>query len=122
MKIKGVGQAELERIAKDLGLILYNTKRVGNFVQFVLRPPHGALPDAKFRAVGQNGRRKWAVCYHGHEEFMAEVFAINSNAIIASRMVRFDGEEEFHQKKDDAYNQNVGSQLSPLTYGNACNC
>lgn len=128
MIIRGLTLEALKECASKTGVDLYNLRPCGRGFAFVLRPLRGV---DKYRAIGKRKswddgedqhRRKWAVCYHGHADFMGRVFEVNQQAVIVSKMARFDGALDFYKKRDRVADADVGSQVDPRCYGDACYC
>jgi len=95
--------SDLESIAQRLGIITYNVADHGmvsrgrnagkHKVSLVLRPQTGS---DRYRAFADySGRRKWAVTWEGHRDFMTNVFARDQSATIDSALARYRGVQEF---------------------------
>lgn len=174
MKIKGVEEAVLRKIADEMGFRMDNVRRTGNYVLFVLRMNSPAPtrcgnmsahanglvctrprdhegkhwhrddqrkihatwtlgeddPNVRYRKKGY-GRMAFgtgakygngAVCYHGHRDFMRKVFEHNRDAVIGTKMAAYRGEEDFEAKHQVIAYRNMGSQMYPISYGEACDC
>lgn len=123
MLIRGITIAQAEEIAKSLGVSLYNTNRKGTGFTTVLRPSE-QFPD-KYRKYNDNmGRHRkcWAVCWHGHRDFMRAIFRINPNAVIRTAVENYYGAEEFEKKYQDTGYKNVASQATPVWFAESCEC
>jgi hypothetical protein len=127
MLIKGVPIFEMKRIADELGFRLDNVRERGRYYGLVLRmavPTNKRKPETlryrklRWRGDGWTG----AVCYHGHWEFMERVFAINPNAVIRTKMSTYKGLEGFKANAPGVAHANVGSMMTPSTYGSLCEC
>jgi len=138
----------LHDIATELGIQVYDYDHLGHRVRgkyagrdaykFVLRPPyHGknaAKPtrEQKYRLIkdklwndggkGDGRRAAWAVCWHGHWEFMMGVFDHDPNAIFVTRESTWDGVEDFLARAEASGTRNIGSQIMQASYNSQCNC
>jgi len=109
MRIDGLTLSQMERIAQQTGVELYNVRvhpLRPTHIECGLRPPHGAQT---YRKRSFSGRQCWAVCYHGHYEFLRRVFAAN-------------GKAEFEEKAPTVGEANVGSMGQPVQFRDACDC
>lgn len=118
MKVTGVGLSELYRFADEVGVQLYNVRPDGRGTSFVLRP----LDGDHYRATNAEGRRKWAVCFHGHYDFMERMFHAYPDAKLRSAMAKFDGLVGFENWAGVVGEANVGSLIRPLAFKNSCKC
>jgi len=125
MRIDGLTLSQMERIAQQTGVELYNVRvhpLRPTHIECGLRPPHGAQT---YRKRSFSGRQCWAVCYHGHYEFLRRVFAANSQARVkAGRgfQVAYNGKAEFEEKAPTVGEANVGSMGQPVQFRDACDC
>jgi hypothetical protein len=113
---------DLEVFAQRMGIALYNAETVamstrGKFagrlhLKLVLRPQTDA-----YRRVS-NGRRIWAVTWEGHRDFMRELFALDSEAIVDSSLARYCGVNEFDELHDQT-DYDLGN-CSKVTAQTAC--
>jgi len=76
----------------------------------------------RFHRRGYSGRRLTAACYHGHYAFMESLFDLEPEAVIRSAMATYDGQEQFYNTAGNAGYRNIGSQMTPLCYEDACDC
>lgn len=68
-----------------------------------------------------NPHRVSAVCWHGHRDFFRAIFAILPDLKIRTACATYRGLDHFestHRSTD----RNIGSQMFPLYYTDACNC
>jgi hypothetical protein len=98
------------------------------------RRAHGLTPEEyalqmRFRkrgysnmAWGRGPEYGVAVCFHGFRAFMRACFARNPNAIIRTCRAAYLGSEDFEAKWPAVGSQNVGSQMCPIAYSEACDC
>jgi hypothetical protein len=125
MDVTGVSVKELETIARKLGVKLYNVRETGQRVKhvlFVIRPKY---QSDKFRAVNKHmggHRRVWAVCWHGHREFLTRLFEVNPNARVKTVLADYKGVEDFERKFKDTGYKNAGSQVYPVYVMEQCDC
>lgn len=125
MLIKGITITQAERAAMQTGVALYSVEGVKgrgwSGVKCVLRP----LDRDTYRAVNVfrgAHRRKWAVCWHGHREFMRRVFEINPAAEIKSCVARYRGREEFEQTHGATGDLNAGNRVYYVAARDMCDC
>jgi hypothetical protein len=93
MKVNGITREQAQQIAESIGCTLYTKASNKDQSGFMLRPT-----TEEHRAIGRNGRRKWAVTWEGHKIFMEKVFALNPKATISSCKATYNGLEDFQQK------------------------
>lgn len=79
-------------------------------------------PDKKYQRRGHAGRKVNAVCWHGHYDFMFKLFTAQPDATLISAMARYDGRADFENNADGSGARNIGSQMHPLAYEDACDC
>ena len=135
---KLVPLAELEAVADSMGMQLYDfadngVGQRGKYAgraryKFVLRPLHGGSPDARYRAVRDNPygvsgeRRIWAICWHGHRDFMRAVFRLDPDATFKTSVDTWDGSDDFEARHEFSGHRNIGSMMAPQSYADACHC
>lgn len=120
MKVLNVTLETLQTAAESLGLKLYNVRqlnRKGTAWQFTLRPN-----NEKYYRRGYNGRRIWAVCWHGHRDFFRALFEKAPNAKVRTTIANYDGREHFELTYSYSGNRNIGSAFDPLPLRYACDC
>lgn len=134
VKIKGVTEDQIKACAVRLGMHFNVTGHVGNYVQGVLRmtgPWKGKKDEP--RPYWKHGwtRFAWgrgpryahgAVCFHGHRDFMREIYKINPQAVIRTKLAAYVGSEGFERVFPPLADRNIGSEAMPLRYGAACDC
>jgi hypothetical protein len=99
MVITGVNREMLDEIAAKMGIMIYEKPR-NRTGSIVLRPLTGS---DEYRATGRHGRRKWAVTWEGHRDFMQEVFKVNPKAVIRSCKATYNGVESFNAQYRGTY-------------------
>ena len=127
MKIKGITVDDLVAAVSIVsreqydGNIIFNRSpdRIGNFLHFTLRVINSKGPGAK---ISHSGRRSVALCWHGHRDVMRELFRNHPTALLVTAVARYDGLMSFDQQYLETGYQNVGSQVDPLLYQEACEC
>ncbi len=138
MKIKGLTEQQIRECAERAGAFrLDNVRHEGRYTLFVLRmknctptrkveredPEHA---DMRYRKRGWDGGRlgRWtgAVCFHGHKAFMDEIFKLNPEATIRTKMAAYLGREDFESKWVQTGMANVGSMMMPMQYREQCDC
>lgn len=96
----------------------WKTRAGKNAIAFTL----GLGKSRHYQRKGYSGRRIWAVCYHGHRDFMQALFNADNFAILSSAMIRYEGREDFNANYRSIGDRNIGSVMSPLYYSEACYC
>jgi hypothetical protein len=151
MKIKGLTEATLRDIATRHGFRMDNVRQIGNFTAFVLRmrdlTPSASdrkwmdkadtrvltpAEDRRYREIAKklqyrklgSDMQRWtgAVCFHGHKAFMDGVFERNPDALIVTRMARYEGKEDFDRKWSGTGMESHGPAYQGTQYREACNC
>jgi hypothetical protein len=120
-------RADLEHIAENLGVELYNVRDDLDAprrprIAFVLRPLTDTFRATRAAYTKSGRRRIWAVCWHGHFAFMRDVFERDPGAELRSGMARYNGREEFYALAELSGDRNIGSIAEPERYGAACLC
>ena len=120
MKVLNVSLGTLEAVAQSLGLKLHNVRPVnkkGTGWQLTLRPA-----GSRYYRRGNDGRRIWAVCWHGHRDFFRALFEKAPDAKVRTTVANYDGREDFEQTYWMTGNRNIGSIIEPLPLRYACDC
>lgn len=120
--ITKLSSTQLDSIAKSLNLQLYglqsHRRRDGRWQhRFVLRPC-----GKEFRRRGFVRRTIWAVCWHGHYDFLERLFASDPDAVVRSSLATYRGVGEFKLKAIATGDRRVGSLLNPYLYRELCSC
>lgn len=124
MRVKGVDAFTIKRIAEQCGdFRLDNMRQEGRYICFVLRM---AVPVksgvTKFRKRGFSGKWTFAVCYHGHKQFMEQIFRHNPDAVIRTCKAAYKGVNDFKFKATSVGYTNAGSNWNPQPYNSQCEC
>ena len=126
MVIRGLTQTQLEDAAMASSVTLYNVRRDGTGLRFQLKPldVNGTTHPIKrhWQRIGHTGRKVHAVCWHGHREFYRECFKFNPHTIIITAIARYNDEQDFAAKYQATGDRNIGSQVEPMQYRDACVC
>lgn len=111
--------------------------RVGRAYSFGLRPlktTRDEYGDYRYQrtsaSVFHDERRVFAVCWHGHRDFMRAVFKRDPEARIKTALGRtrtdpgadYRGREDFEEKFPDTAYINVGSMMYPQYASEVCKC
>jgi hypothetical protein len=126
MRINGLTVKQLWAIANTMKISLFNVRETGDkvkWVHFVLRPKSGSDRYRKIKVSCNNNnksRRIFAVCCHGHYDFLERVFKKNPEARVRSAATSFDGAKEFIEEAYRDYDLLI-SRPSAMYY-NDCNC
>lgn len=115
MFIRGATQSEIQASASAAGVDVRNLRPVGRGWRFVLRP----RPGGRWQRTGAKQRRVYAVCWHGHERFLCELFWRAPAAMVATMMARLDGIGALDVLLDAA---NSGADARFDGYRRACFC
>ena len=127
MKVWGVNEAQLHTCADEVGVQIYNLRKDGRALRFGLRPTGMRIDgDYKYQRTSASGfrpdRRVFAVCWHGHRDFMRAVFRVNPDARIKTMWADYKGSEVFEDIFPDTAYKNVGSMMYPATADSVCKC
>jgi hypothetical protein len=131
VKIFDVPMQDLETIAREVGVTFEGSDEsnsAGYRVRGRLIPdrtkPIGARPFQRVSAsiAFNEGRRVFAVCWHGHRDFMAKLFASFPNARIQTAIADYRGIADFDAKYIDTAHKNVGSMMFPVSAWTVCEC
>jgi len=120
MRVLDVTRSELVSAACESGVRLNECASInkGNTsYRFGIRPI-----DGKFQRVSPSGRKVHAVCWHGHLEFMRNLYRTNATAKFRTAMNNYDSLADLESNKGNAYHRNIGSMIYPMYYGDACEC
>lgn len=141
MKVIGVSLAQLESIAAVVGVRIaernnYQVRaserlRKDGRVEsrFTLRTLYSTRPhSAPYRRIGSAwpGRKPRSLpgilCWHGHRDFMRELFKRYPEAILESVLAKYKGREGFEREYAETGYQNIDRQAFPLEIQDACRC
>jgi len=124
MKVWGVNETQLQICADEVGVAIFNLRKDGRALRFGIRPTGERIDgDYKYQRVGhRNERRVFAVCWHGHRDFMREVFKREPDARIKTSMADYKGAENFEYTFPDTAYLNIGSIMYPQMVSEACKC
>lgn len=127
MKVWGVSESQLSDIATALSVSLHDMRKDGRALRFTLRPAgekrNGNYIYQRTSASGWHAeRRVHAVCWHGHRDFMREVFRVNPDARIKTGWADYKGSEDFEDKFGATAYRNVGSMMYPAYAKDICKC
>lgn len=102
--------------------------KVGRAYSFSLRPTegkdeHGNRQYQRISASAwSSGRRVFAVCWHGHRDFMRAIFEHDPNARIKSYVADYKGRDDFERNFGQTGFHNIGSMMYPMFMKDACVC
>jgi len=124
MKVWGVNETQLQICADEVGVAIFNLRKDGRALRFGIRPTGERIDgDYKYQRVGhRNERRVFAVCWHGHRDFMRAAFRINPEARILTMWADYKNSEVFEDIFPDTAYKNVGSMMYPATADSVCKC
>lgn len=95
---------------------------------FVLRPvaqkdSEGNRPWQRISASwGQNERRVFAVCWHGHATFMRTLYACDPDARIESGIATYANADDFEANYRRTASRQIGAPIMPIVMAEACVC
>lgn len=95
----------------------------GYSVRLNVRSSYG--PGARLgRPTGPEGkqRRIRAACWHAYRDYLRELFNLDPDAVVTTGMARYEGAHGFELKFPATYDQNAGSIMQPVAYGDLCAC
>lgn len=103
--------------------------KIGRAFSFGLRPltSLGKIDgDYKYQRTSASGfrpeRRVFAVCWHGHRDFMRALYARDPEARIKSALADYKHSDHFEGTHEDTAYRQVGSQMYPMQMREVCNC
>ena len=67
-------------------------------------------------------RKVNAICWHGFRDFLIELYNIYSDLRVFTAQITYNNKEDFELKYPDTAIINIGSQVQPLNYEDACFC
>lgn len=73
-------------------------------------------------SMAGRGRRVNAACWHGYYAFMRELYRLAPDAVIRSTMATYRSADELEDTAWQSETRNVGSQVAPVPYSEACQC
>lgn len=126
MKIWGLTQEQLEQIAQEVGVQLYEVRENGRALQFSLRPAGERNADGHLKWQRRSAswmhteRRVHAVCYHGHYHFYKVAFAQGATRI-KTALADY-APENFEDRALDVGYRNIGAPIYPVQMNEACFC
>ncbi len=63
-----------------------------------------------------------AVCWHGYRDFMKALFHLLPNLKLVTAIACYNGVDDFNAKFVETGYRNIGSQMQPMQYREACTC
>lgn len=123
----GVTIEQLEQAAADAKVRLYDPRPDGRGLRFTLKTIEAPRRKAPWRRHSTNITNRdgsyrtvpGAVCWHGHREFMRQLFELAPEARLKTALADYRGRDDFeltHQATQGAGNS------YHLAYGQACYC
>lgn len=127
MYIWNVPYGDLIRIVDNVsqekyqGNVIFNRtpEQNGRSLVFTLRCNDSKGPGHR---IGRSGRRMVSACWHVHRDVMQAIFDVFPNARIKSSVADYRGTDDFERSFPDTYYKNIGSQIEPTYFGDACDC
>jgi len=128
MQITGVPLSELEAISRDVGVEFRVTRTGGKWIRGRIFPDpskrNGKKPVPYQRSSPMAGlkRKVWAVCWHGHRDWMGAIFRRFPDARIKTGLADYNGIGEFLAKYADTGDKEAGSRMYPAIVSDLCFC
>lgn len=120
MLVKGVPESDVLRFAAIIGVQVKITGRQGKYIRFKLFPIGNHYRKIR-RNMGRE-RRVNEVCWHGHRRFMSLLFDQYPDATLETALITYQGQQGFDLNHDATGWKNIGSQIYPVFYREACKC
>ena len=119
MKAKNTSINELQKALETInkkydGNITFKRLDNGKTITFTLTVKSSREKGAR---RGHQGQRVSAACWHAHGDFFDSLFSINPDAVIVSM-----GTRTITKQDGNWQDRNIGSQMQPLYYSEACDC
>jgi len=116
----------LERLSKqyDNNIIWNNYERLGDKrfrVTLRVVDSHGKGAKVNYNPFTDKHRRSTSACFHVHGKFFDILLAIQPNAIIKTGRTKI-YKDEFGRTIGNWEDWNIGSQMYPWYYSEACEC
>lgn len=118
MIVGNATQEQIESAALQAGVRIVNFRAQGRRWAFTL-----GLQGELWRRLGQyQGRRLAYVCFHGHARFMQELYNLQPDALIVTKLERYTDVHDFRRKACEVGEINIGSRMDPTRFNEACVC
>jgi hypothetical protein len=126
MKVWGIPADEIDKVVTNVSKMFDSNvrykrdpERDGRAVSFTL-----TVVDSKKKGsrVSPSGRRVAAACWHVHREVMWGILAYNNECRIKTAFADYRGLDDFTDKFGATGCVNIGSQMEPMNFEDACNC
>lgn len=82
----------------------------------------GRYGFSRNRSTGNRRRVPGAVCWHGHRNFMRELFRLAPGAVLVSAFATYKGRDDFERNHGDTAYREVGSRMEPVSFADLCDC
>ena len=67
-------------------------------------------------------RKVNAICWHGFRDFLTEIYKYHPKIRVVTAQITYLNKEDFEKKYPQTAVINIGSQMQPLNYEDACLC
>jgi hypothetical protein len=94
-------------------------ERDGKAVRFTLTVKNSRNPGSR---MSPSGRRIAAACWHVNRDVMKGMLAYNNDCRIKTAIADYRGLDDFNDKYPATGYTNIGSQMEPVDFQDACNC
>ena len=127
MKLWNVPAGELIRIVTEVstnrfdGNIVFKRvpEKAGQAVSFTLTVANSREKGGR---RSHSGRRVCACCWHGHRDIMSAIFAAYPMCRLQTAQADYHGRTDFEESFEATGDTNIGSQVAPMCYADACDC
>jgi len=128
MYVWNVTEDQLKELADDYGFIVKIGNPKGKAISFTLRLPHEddrkPIADNVYRHKSITwSHERWtsSVCYHGHYDFLYDLFEKYPNARVKSVHASYT-HDTFLERARELAHKNIGSQMLPISMIESCDC
>ena len=67
-------------------------------------------------------RKVNAICWHGFRDFISEIYKFHPHVRVVSSTATYLNKQDFEYKYPNTAYKNIGSQIQPMSYADACLC
>jgi len=126
VKIQGITAAQLRTAIETTSAELYNNnltfnrdpEQIGSWIHFTLKINDCHGPGAH---LGTRRRTVYA-CWHAHRDAIRAIFRATPDALLITKLARYEGSNGFKHEFPMTGTQNVGSLVQPRNRQDCCEC
>lgn len=128
MLIRGATQYQIEQAtARTPGVGLTYLQPKGRAFRVKLgtsaeRPARYGRRGFRVRKDGERSQMHSCLCWHGFRAWMRMLYQLAPDATICTGIITYRGAEDFERNHDWTGDRNIGSQMQPLAFRDACDC